>query len=215
MRTARVSQSVERHHSSAAEAMVRRGFRVKEERELMRRIRGTCGRQIEEATQGDMMRAALLAAITANESGGNGLVYRFEPSTYCRLHSLLKGEDEDVEGITREQFENFLNGAKAEAARVALLRKAAGRHGYTQIPGCCAVRWKVPLEALLEKERHFHLAARRLEELRLEFHLNPESHALELGRAWNTGHPMGRTRSPLYSWRLGLRRSLYLQKGRR
>ena len=210
----RAKRRREPRDNPAAEAVGRRGM-MEAERELMRRIREACGREIEAATNGDLTRAALLAAITANESGGSGSAYRFEPLIYSRLQCLLQGEEQEVEGVKREQIEKILRGVKSEFERAALLRKVAGRHGYTQIPGWCAVLWDAPLEDLTRKATHFGLALRRLEELCNCFRLDPERDALDVGRAWSTGHPMGQTRSALYSWRLGLRRSLWEEMGSR
>ncbi len=177
----------------------------------MRRIRGCCGRQIEEAAGGDRRRAALLAALAANESGGSRLAFRFVAENHQRLAALLAGGD-SVEGVTRAALEKRLKQASAERERAELLKRLAGVHGYTGIPGYLAMVWKVPLETLVDRGRHFELAGRRLEGLCREFGLDPASQAAEIGRAWNAGHPNGRTRSALYSWRLEQRMRLYLQE---
>lgn len=179
----------------------------------MRRIAETCGREIAAATGGDAVRGAMLAAITANESGGWRQTYRFVPANYQKLMALLSGAESNLDGLTRGQLEKSLRVAASEGERTALLKRLAGLHGYTQIAGYFSIIWKVPLDALAEKGRHFQLAARRLDELCREFQLDPALDPVELGRCWNAGHPNGRTRSPLYSWRLQERMKLSLEIG--
>ena len=187
------------------------GYSRQADQELMRWIEQSCGREITEATGGDRVRGALLAAIAANESGGCRQAYRFAPENYQRLLGLLSGGESKVEGLARGPLEKWLSAAASELQRMELLKKLAGLHGYTLIPGYCAIEWKAPIEALVERERHFSFAARRLERLCRDHHLDPTTQAVEVGRCWNAGHPGGRTRSPLYSWRLRERMRLYLE----
>jgi hypothetical protein len=188
---------------------VRPGFSRDAERKLMRSIYEACGPLIAEATGGDPARSALLAAITANESGGCRSTYRFAPVYYQRLLGLRNGAARDVDGLTRAQLERRLRAAGSETEQVVLLKKLAGLHGYTQIPGYYSIVWKVPLEALAEKSRHFQFAVILLERYCTEFGLDPAAHAAELGRCWNAGHLYGRTNSALFSWRLLERMRLY------
>jgi hypothetical protein len=175
----------------------------------MRSIHENCGAAIAEATAGDASWSALLAAITANESGGCRQTYRFAPENHQRLVALLEGSEAKVEGLTRAQLEKALGAAKSDLEHGMLLKKLAGLHGYTQIAGYHSIGWKTSLEALVEKERHFQFAVRLLQRYCEEFGLEPSSHAVELGRCWNAGHPNGATRSPLYSWRLQERMRIY------
>lgn len=168
----------------------------------MRAIRENCGASIAEASGSDAAWGALLAAITANESGGCRQTYRFAPENHQRLIALLEGRETKVDGVTRMQLEKRLSAAGSDAERVALLKKLAGLHGYMQIAGHHSIVWKATLEALVEKERHFQFAMLLLKGYCEEFGLEPARHAAELGRCWNAGHPNGATRSPLYSWRL-------------
>ncbi|MBI3667257.1 MAG: hypothetical protein HY236_13705 [Acidobacteria bacterium] len=178
-------------------------------------IRQSCGREIAAATGGDPARSALLAAIAANESGGRREAYRFAPAVYQRLMGLLEGSESKIEGLTRAQLEKWLSAAGSEAQRKERLKKLAGLYGYTQIPGYCAIEWKASFGALTDKARHFQFAIRRLDSLCREHQLDPATQAVEVGRCWNTGHPHGRMRSGLYSWRLRERMRWYgeMEKG--
>jgi len=177
-------------------------------------IREACGAEIAEAAGGDRAMETLLAAITANESGGCRQAYRFAPENHERLSALLKGAEGEVEGVTGAQLEQRLAGAPNAAEREALLKRLAGLHGYTLLPGYLSIGWGATLEELVEKTKHFRYAARRLEELCRRFGLDPARQAAEVGRSWSAGHPNGRTRSALYSWRLQERMRLYEEGGR-
>jgi hypothetical protein len=177
----------------------------------MQWIRETCGAEIDKATGGDRMKSALVAAITANESEGRRQTFRFVPEIHHKLLGLLSGGESKLEGLTKAQLEKFLSGAQTEAERAELLKRLAGLHGYTQLPGYFCIGWKVPLEALTDKERHFELAMRRLEEISKDHKLPPDTDPAELGRYWSSVHPNGRSRSALYLWRLQQRMQLYLE----
>ncbi len=175
----------------------------------MRSIRESCGAWIAEATGGNAELNALLAAITANESRGCRSAFRFVPALHQELVALGNGSGPKVDGLTRAQLDKCLSAAGSDAERAALLKRLAGLHGYTHIPGYNAILWKAPLEALTEKERHFGFAVRLLERLCREHQLDPAKQAAEIGKRWNGGRCCGRTQSALYGWRLGERMRLY------
>lgn len=177
----------------------------------MLRIRESCGAEIDKATGGDRARSALIAAITANESEGRRAAYRFIPELHHKLLGLLQGGEGKVEGVTKAQIEKYLGTAETEGERAELLKRLAGLHGYTQLPGYYCVGWKLPLDVLTDKERHFELAVRRLDELAKDHKLAPDTEPAELGRYWSTAHPNGKARSALYLWRLQERMRLYLE----
>ena len=179
------------------------------ERELMSRIREGCGAEIDKVTGGDRKRSALLAAITANESEGRRQAYRFVPELHDQLVALLAGRETKVHGITKAALEKFLAQAETDGERAELLKRLAGMHGYTQIPGYYCVIWKLPIDALTEKERHFELVQRRLDEISKEHELPPETDPVELGRFWSALQPNGKGRS-LFLWRLQTRIQIYL-----
>ena len=185
------------------------GYSREEDLYLMRSIHESCGAAIAEATGGNREWNALLAGIAANESRGCRSAFRFVPALYQELVALLNGSGPKVDGVTRPQLEKFLGAAGSEAERAALLKKLAGLHGYTHIPGYNAILWKAPLEALTEREGHFGLAVRLLERLSRDHQLDPAKDAAEIGRRWNGGRCCGRTQAAMYGWRLGERMRLY------
>ena len=176
------------------------------DRELMEWIHSSCGREIAEATGGNRSRSALLAALTANESGGRRHRYRFAPGIHERLRELCRAAGE-MDGLTSEQLLERLGRAGSEEAKAALLKMLAGLHGYTQMPGYLSVRWGVPVEEFLDPGRHFQYAARRLEDLCSRLGWDAEGNAEGLGRLW-TGET-GNARSGIYGWRLRKRMRLY------
>jgi hypothetical protein len=185
------------------------GYDREAERRLMRSIRDDCGEAIVEACGGDEALTTLVAAIAANESGGSRRGFRFAPPNYVRLTALLAGAEAKFDGVTRVQLEKRLSAAPTESERAALLKQLAGLHGYTQIAGYRSIAWKIPLDALWEKKKHFEFAVELLRGYCGEFGLEPARHALELGRCWSAGHPSGVPASALYTWRLTERMRLY------
>jgi hypothetical protein len=75
------------------------------ERRLMRRVATRCGAEIARACRYSSVPAAFLAALVANESGGNARAARFEPSVYNHLRALAEGRRPRFGGIRREALE--------------------------------------------------------------------------------------------------------------
>jgi hypothetical protein len=199
------------NHSNARSGEGRSGLSYSRdaERTLMRSIHEACGALIREATGDDAAASALIAAIAANESSGQRQAYQFSPGNYNILSELLHGDADKIDGLTGPRLEKRLSAAKSESERLALMKRLAGLHGYTHIPGYYSILWRFPLEALCEKETHFKLAARRLKKICREFRLDPSVDAIEIARRWNGDCMSGAPRSPLYSWRLAERMRLY------
>jgi hypothetical protein len=169
---------------------------------LMPLLHESCGIFIATASGGCAAASAFLAAITANETAGRRQAYRFSPANYEKLAELAKGEIPEFDHVTPLALEGYLTSAKRGVDRAALMKRLAGDHGYTHLPGYCSVLWGLPLEALVSKNQHFELAMRRLSQICREFHLDPAVHPLEIARRWNGGDMGGRAGSGVYSWRL-------------
>ena len=75
---------------------------------LLRSIRKACGREIEEAVEGDPRRCAVLAALTANGSGGSAGARRFSPALYENLRQKLQGVRLPAVLASRRELERYL-----------------------------------------------------------------------------------------------------------
>jgi hypothetical protein len=194
----------------------------KAERALMLRIYRTWGREISEATSNSPVLPSFLAALTANESGGNAAAQVFEPGIYKRLQAVVSGEEpafgslvaEDLLSQSLSEFEprieesalrmiqsTALQPDVSEAAREKALREMATSWGLTQIMGYHVIRWKRNIQDLLDPATHFQFAIDLLEELGRRFQLNLSRDFESLFRSWNTGHPSGKTFDPDYAFR--------------
>lgn len=81
------------------------GMRREAERRLMRRVAARCGAEIARACHYSSVPRAFVAALVANESGGNARAARFEPSVYNHLLALSQGRRVHYGGIRREVLE--------------------------------------------------------------------------------------------------------------
>jgi hypothetical protein len=192
---------------------------VKAERALMLRIYENWNGEIVKATRSSSASAAFLAALTANESGGDPTAQAFEPEIFEGLQAVLKGEQPafgsirgaDLVRLAQEGFgtqeANTTVGAIQETKQSAevsptvqekVLRQMATSWGLTQIMGYQTINRKETVRDLLDPASHYQLAVELLEELSRRFHLNPSKEVESLFRCWNTGRPDGKTSEPNY-----------------
>jgi hypothetical protein len=187
-----------------------------------------CHEFIQEACRQSTLCPAFLGALTANESGGNPSVVRFEPSVYRHLKAVAAGESPRYGGIpaqslceelgevlhpkTGEFHGRFLDlavtsGQSQELARLAdeVLREFASSWGFVQIMGFHVIGWRATVRDLLNPQSHYHYAIRLLSEFAGSFRLDLSRNFEELFRCWNSGRPDGKTADPAYVLN-GLRR---------
>src|SRR5215471_11399149 len=100
-----------------------RGGRVNDQ-ELMQAIHAKYGEEITQAVQGTPFPAALLAALTANESGLDDAACRFEAKTYSELSLVAIGRKAASNGIGGEDLQKWLQSLSGHAAIAALLNLA-------------------------------------------------------------------------------------------
>lgn len=199
------------------------------EHALMSRICERWRRGILQATRNSSVSPCFLAALTANESGGEPAAQAFEPGIYRRLQAVASGREPAFGTIVAKDliaaadsgfgplaasspgcFPDEIDVSKLEeTAQEQLLRKLATSWGLTQIMGYQVIGRQVTLEDLLEPESHYQFAVLLLEELGRRFGLKLSRDYESLFRSWNTGHPEGKTFDPDYVSRGMLRMELY------
>ena len=138
--------------------------------ELMQEIKDRWGIQINESCVGTEISEAFLAALIANESGGDPDVQRFEPSVYERLK------------------------AKYPERTDPWCRANATSWGLTQIMG---EDYDGVPSVLANPAVNLLTAVDLLEEFMHRFQLLPTEFE-RLFKCWNTGSPVGRTYDPNY-----------------
>jgi hypothetical protein len=186
---------------------------------LMARVAERCGALMTTSCRDSSLPADFLAALVANESGGDANATRFEPAVYRHLEAVAAGfaavyEGLDAQDLAAEEREmepgktdSYHRRALAaiETGRGetglqglddAALRELATSWGYTQIMGYhMAGRGGTPRD-LLNPRRHFCVAMELLSDFATQYHLDLGRDFAELFRCWNTGQPYGPPRGP-------------------
>jgi len=200
---------------------------------LLRRVQERCQAVLAEACRYSSVPPAFLAALVANESGGDANAKRFEPAAYHHLKSLAAGKRPTYCGHDRASLEGeiaemlhpksatfhgpFLNAlgerhARDLAARQdEALRELATSWGYTQIMGYHLVGRPGTVLNLLEPPFHCRFALELLADFAERYQLDLTRDFAELFRCWNTGEPYGATFDPAYVEK-GLRRMEIYQR---
>ena len=201
---------------------------------LLARVSARCESVMREACRQSSVPVEFLAALTANESGGNALAARFEPAVYTRLQSLFSAKRKAWGGMRtadlhlelREMFRTrgtarhafpiarllaSDRAASLAALPDACLRDLATSWGPTQIMGYQMVNRRGTVRDLLDLPAHYRIALELLSEFADRFQIDVSHEFEPLFRCWNTGQPDGRTVDPAYV-EIGLRRiELYRQ----
>ncbi len=194
----------------------------------MERIYAQWREYIAEATSGSALPDAFLAALTANESGGDASASYFEPTTYTQLTAVASGQTKAFGSIERSSLFATLQDraafhaegtrrwlSVAQPARDFLqcissmeeaeLRELATSWGLTQIMGYQIVGRKAAVRNLMDPQFHYRLAVELLTEFAFRFRLKLSRDFEALFCCWNTGQPEGETFDPDYVPR-GMRR---------
>lgn len=136
-----------------------------------------------------------LAALTANESGGDPDARRFEPGVYKHLMDVFEGRAPAYGSIRKPTLDHKVAGDPAPAD---VIRSLATSWGLTQIMGYHMLGRPEPVEKLREPAFHYQMAAKLLREFAAQHHLDLQRDFEALFRCWNTGRPDGRTFDPAY-----------------
>ena len=194
---------------------------VRVELRMLRRVQARCGQTLREACRYSSVPPEFLAALTANESGGNPRAARFEPAVYRHLKAVAEGKCPAYGGIRRESLDAeieemlhpkaatfhgvYLNSSFTEehatwlaSSTDAALRDLATSWGFTQIMGYHLVRREGTVRDLLDARFHFRLALELLAEFAARYELDLAREFDEMFRCWNTGQPYGETFDPDY-----------------
>ncbi len=207
---------------------------AKAESRLMAQVYRRCHEALEAACVQSSVPAEFLAALVANESGGNPHAARFEPAVYRHLSDVVRGarasycslraeailtEVEDMLHPKADEFHaRYLTphfGANHLTELSALedeaLRELSTSWGYTQIMGYHLVGRPGTVRDLLEPALHFRLALQLLAEFAEEYQLDVTREFEEMFRCWNTGKPYGKTFDPDYAPRGVARMGIYAE----
>ncbi len=131
-----------------------------------------------------------IAALIANESGGNDLCKpRFEPNVYRRFQEVLAGK--------RVKY-NGLGLARLKELWPKQINDISTSWGLTQIMGYHALKDGEQPEKLKDPEYALHLTLKLLSQFAESFGLDLRNDFAELFTCWNTGKKNGTTHDPKY-----------------
>ena len=162
----------------------------------MQSIKNQWGATIKAACAMSSVPAAFLAALIANESGGDPNARRFEKNVLLALWEVLLGRKEAYGSIDRARLVGFVSGHQTQPAAVPTslpadtyqrLDSLATSWGLTQIMGYNAMdagidRLKHPTASLWQTTKLLAQFAHR-------FQLDPATDFPPLFACWNTGQP--------------------------
>jgi hypothetical protein len=172
------------------------------ELELMRQISKTMGDAIVSAFKASAIPTAFIAALVANESGGNPVASRFEAAAFADLALTFAGFKPAFGSIATQELETIMAGL-APAQVIMKLRNFTTSWGPTQIMGYQSIARHYPLSELTQISTHFKHTAELLAGFVAEWKLPivtamPRETLAALFRCWNTGRPDGFTTDPEY-----------------
>jgi len=183
-----------------------------DELELMQSIKTKWGAKIDAACKTSSVPPAFLAALIANESGGDLNAKRFEPSVLIALWNVLAGRKTAFGSIGHDAI---IGSVVAAAAAVAMppygqaapisaalqqLDSLATSWGLTQVMGYYALDPSIggSLLAIRTPEGQLALTLRRLAQCTASFDLDLTKDFEAMLRCWNGGHPTAATADPQY-----------------
>jgi hypothetical protein len=181
-------------------------------RELMQKIRDQWGTLIGSVSSGSEIPEEFLAALVANESGGNPNAKRFEPQVLVHLWEVLLGRKASFGNITKPDVLKFITGIAVLPDVAPLTIRAdsfqsldglATSWGLTQIMGYDLLEGQLEsgiatFDKLRDPGHHLTLAIILILRDLSEFKLKLPGDASFVFRCWNTGHPSGVTFDPQY-----------------
>lgn len=175
--------------------------------QLMQTIRDKFGAEIEAACATSSVPPAFLAALIANESGGNPDAKRFEKGVLAQLWEVIMGRAAAFGSVTRSDIldalpRDFLSGSVA-------LDQIATSWGLTQIMGYEIIPFGGGLQGLQNPASSLPITCRMLAQFAERFQLDQTKDFDELFRCWNGGRPHSATYDPNYSTNGQARMAIY------
>jgi hypothetical protein len=180
------------------------------EQTLMEKVKNVYGTWIDAAVAGTPYPAAFLAALSANESGGDPNVSRFEAAVFGELAFTLIGRRTNFGAIAAADLATYVDSEELGTAVQSLVSLATS-WGPTQIMGYQALAGKYPLGDLPNLQKHFQHTIEMLDDFRRRFGIpiarnieesslyqNVPFNAEPFLRCWNTGRQDGTTADPKY-----------------
>jgi hypothetical protein len=180
------------------------------DQELMQKIKGTYSAALAEINSRSSIPEAFLAAMIANESGGNNNAKRFEPGVLSSLWQVLLGRKATYGSIQRANLVGFVTDLPQSTVTVPPtitneafqnLDSLASSWGATQIMGWHCLEEHAPFarpEDLTDEFVALKATVWLLGKFAAQFSLDLSSDFSDLLHCWNAGAPNHPTFDPNY-----------------
>lgn len=178
---------------------------------LMTRIRDEWGAAIAEACKASTVPEAFLAALVANETGGDPNAKRFEHGVLAALWEVFQGRKAAYGSIGRDTLLQHVglavgadpalsphNFAGMFAAALQFVDGLATSWGLTQVMGYEAIVFGVSFSDLQNPVFGLRVSLRMLAQFAERYELDLAKNFSELLDCWNTGRPHSPTADPQY-----------------
>jgi hypothetical protein len=179
--------------------------------ELMTRIRDKWGATIADARKNAAIPEAFLAALVANETGGNADAKRFEHGVLAALWEVLQGRKAAYGSIGRDDLFNHIAlavGTQPPLSASGLVGRIsnalqfvdglATSWGLTQVMGYEAIVFGVSFADLQNPVYGLRTSLRMLSQFAERYQLDLGKDFSELLDCWNSGRPHSPTADPQY-----------------
>lgn len=178
--------------------------------ELMQSIKTKYGDLIAEACSTSSVPAGFLAALIANETGGDSNAKRFEKGVLASLWEVLLGRKAAYGSITTKNLVLYVASLAATPINVSATLPAdafqrvdalATSWGLTQIMGYHILEGNAAVKTiagLVDPQMHLAMTLRMLAQFAAQFQLDVTKDFEQMFRCWNGGHPTAATFDPEY-----------------
>jgi hypothetical protein len=178
--------------------------------DLMQSIKAQWGTAIAAACNVSSVPASFLAALIANESGGNPDAKRFESHVLASLWEVLLGRRAAYGSIARARLVGYVAGVSLPATNVPASLPAdafqrvdalATSWSLTQIMGYHALEPQIAtsgMASLKDPAGNLICSTRMLGGFAHSFQLDVTKDFEQMLRCWNGGHPTAQTFDPQY-----------------
>jgi hypothetical protein len=170
------------------------------DRDLMLKIRSEWGALIAEVCQASPAPPHFLAALVANESGGDASATRRENAALAAMCEVITGHRADFQGMGRGVLLAYLDlGSNISTPEIVSdLVHMATSWGLTQIMGWQEVKRGKPEGTIKDPRGNLSFALEILGGFAKSYRLDLAKDFESLFRCWNSGTPAGKTFDPNY-----------------
>jgi hypothetical protein len=174
---------------------------------LMQIIRGHWTTDLQAAVYQTIVTEPFLAALVANETGGDSAAVRFESGVFSELAEVILGKRKAYSPpgiqhpLVRTELLNYVepSGMSDFSDCLERLAELATSRGLTQIMGWHAVEMSRPMPGPVLTPSYFlQFTVELLGYFANRYMLDQSKDFAELFRCWNTGKPDGATFDPHY-----------------